>query len=69
MSATPLSPAILADYMTRNELAAEIGVCWRTIKRWCDRGDGPPITRIGMRPLYKRSSVVAWLASRESRAA
>jgi hypothetical protein len=56
---------ILEDYLTRDQLAAELNVCWRTVKRWTDRGEGPPVTRIGQTPYYRRTSVAEWLRSRE----
>jgi hypothetical protein len=59
-----MSP-ILDDYLTRTELAAELGICERTLCRWRDLGQGPAITTIGKRPLYRRAAVAAWLAARE----
>jgi hypothetical protein len=59
---------VLADYMSRAELAAELGICTRTLIRWQQRGEGPPITHVGQRPMYRRASVAAWLARREDRA-
>jgi excisionase family DNA binding protein len=62
-------PTLLDDYLTRDELAKELKVSWRTIIRWCERGDGPPVVKVGRRPMFKRSSVAAWLDKREGRAA
>ena len=62
-----MPPFVLAEYMTRSELAAELGICTRTLIRWAARGEGPPITHVGQRPLYKRASVAAWLARREEK--
>lgn len=62
-----MTPNLLVDYMTRPELAVHLGVCERTLIRWCDRGEGPPMTKLGQRPLFRRQSVEAWLAAREAR--
>ena len=56
---------VLAEYMTRAELAAELHLCTRTLNRWCALGEGPPVTRIGKRPYYNRASGAAWLASKQ----
>ena len=61
--------SLLDDYLTRTELAAELGVCERTVIRWCDLGDGPPMVKIGRKPLFHRPAVKTWLASREQVAA
>lgn len=57
--------AILQDYITRAELAAELRINPRTLIRWQRQGQGPAVTTIGKRPLYRRSTVAAWLAARE----
>ena len=54
-----------SEYYTRTELAAELSLCERTLIRWQQRGEGPALTLIGRRPLYKRATVAAWLATRE----
>jgi hypothetical protein len=56
---------ISQDYYTRTELAAELQVCERTLIRWEQRGEGPTITQISRRPLYRKVTVTAWLTSRE----
>lgn len=59
-----MSP-ILNDYLTRTELAAQLGVCEKTLIRWELAGSGPAITKLGKRPLYRHAAVTAWLAGRE----
>lgn len=54
---------ILADYYTRDELAAELGRCRRTLARWAWLRTGPRITRLQGRVLYHRDDVKAWLRS------
>jgi hypothetical protein len=56
---------ILAEFLTQAEAAAELKVCERTLDRWRTLGEGPPITRLGRRILYRRSSLQAWLRGRE----
>jgi len=57
--------SILADYFDTAELAAELGVTPLTVVRWRLAKKGPPITYLGRRILYKKSSVKAWLAAQE----
>jgi hypothetical protein len=59
------SETLLADFLEQDEAAAELKVCRRTLDRWQQLGEGPPITRLGRRVLYRRSSLLAWLATRE----
>ena len=56
---------LLADFLTPDEAAAELKVCARTLDRWRRLGEGPPITRLGRRIIYRRSSLQEWLRSRE----
>jgi Helix-turn-helix domain len=56
---------LLSDYLEKDAAAAELGVCERTLDRWHQLGGGPPRATIGRRIFYRRSSVAAWLSSRE----
>jgi hypothetical protein len=56
---------ILEDFLTSNEAAAELNICERTLDRWRRLGEGPPITKLGRRVLYRRSSLQAWLCTCE----
>ena len=58
---------LLDDFLTQEEAAAELKVCDRTLDRWRRLDEGPPITRLGRRILYRRSSLHAWLRARERR--
>jgi hypothetical protein len=62
-----ISEPLLSDYFTQEEAAAELKVCWRTLDRWRRLGEGPPITKLGRRILYRRSSLQVWLHGREHR--
>jgi hypothetical protein len=59
------SEPLLSDYFTQKQAAAELKVTDRTLDRWQRLGEGPPITRLGRRILYRRSSFLAWLGTRE----
>jgi Helix-turn-helix domain len=65
--ASPESVAILSNYFTIEELAGELNVAPITVKRWNLQKSGPPITRVGRRILYRRSSVEAWLVAQEQK--
>jgi hypothetical protein len=56
---------ILAEYMTPEELAGELGICKRTLDRWHASRSGPPRVSVGRRPLYRRDAVAQWLRKRE----
>ena len=60
---------VLSDYFTQEEAATELKVTERTLDRWQRLREGPPITRLGRRILYRRSSLQAWLRRREGNAA
>lgn len=63
------SEPILSEFLTKAELAAELQRNERTLDRWHRLGEGPPITRIGRRILYRRASLQNWLHARECRRA
>jgi hypothetical protein len=56
---------LLADFLTQDQAAAELKVCERTLDRWRRLKEGPPITKLGRRILYRRSSLQAWLRASE----
>jgi hypothetical protein len=60
-----ISETLLADFLTHDEAAAELKICERTLDRWRRLGEGPPITKLGRRLLYRRSSLQTWLHRRE----
>ena len=59
--------ALLDEYLTVEELAAELKVSKRTLARWQNQADGLPVTRIGGRTLFRVDSVKAWLRAHEWR--
>ena len=62
-----ISEKLLADFLTQDEAAAELKICERTLDRWRRLGEGPPVTKLGRRVLYRRSSLQTWLRTREHR--
>jgi hypothetical protein len=56
---------ILDGFITREQLAAELGKSPRTIDRWEVRRIGPPRVIVGRTILYRVESVRLWLQSCE----
>jgi len=56
-----MTPTILADYITREQLAEELKVTTRTLDKWAWLRSGPKKIKIGARCYYKRQDVLAWL--------
>jgi hypothetical protein len=61
MSSEPL----LSEFLTKEELAAELRRNVRTLDRWDALDLGPPKTCIGRTVLYRRASVLKWLVGQE----
>lgn len=61
--------SLLSGYLSQEELAREINVTVRTVQRWEAQRLGPPITRVGGRPMYRKESVREWLHSLEAKPA
>jgi predicted DNA-binding transcriptional regulator AlpA len=57
--------ALLDNYLTMAQAAAELGTTERTLARWHTDRIGPPRTKIGARVYYRKDSVAEWLRSRE----
>ncbi|MEL7719028.1 helix-turn-helix domain-containing protein [Citromicrobium bathyomarinum] len=57
--------ALLDEYLNREQLAHELKVNPRTVMRWQNLPDGLPFVELGGRILYRRSSVMEWIASKE----
>ncbi len=59
------APALLANYVSREQLAAELHVTKRTLDRWAWHRNGPKSVRIGARCYYDRREVLAWIESKK----
>lgn len=58
---------LFEDYMEKEQLAAELKQSVRSLDRMEKLGIGPPRTLIGRKVLYRKTSVLDWLAAREQR--
>jgi hypothetical protein len=58
---------LLNDFFTPAELADELNLKVTTLKAWRRKGTGPNHTTIGKKVLYRRATVIAWIAAREAR--
>jgi len=56
---------LLAEWISRDALAAELNLTPDTLGRWEARREGPPCTRLGRKVLYRRTSVQDWLRAQE----
>jgi len=57
----------LAGHVSEKDLAAELTVAVRTLRRWQVERTGPPITKIGRKIFYSREGISTWLQRREQR--
>jgi DNA-binding transcriptional regulator YiaG len=64
---TPTPSIVKAEFLEPRELAAELGVSVRTVHRWNTLRIGPPRTVVARTVLYRRSTFLNWLASREEK--
>jgi hypothetical protein len=56
---------LLGGWLTRAQVAIEIGVSVDTLQRWETRRIGPPCVRISRKVLYRAGAFREWLISRE----
>jgi hypothetical protein len=59
------SGTVLSDYQSEQELAIDLDICVRTLRRWNEARIGPPRVLIGRRAMYRRQAVAEWLIKRE----
>ena len=59
------APNLLAGWISRRDLAVELGISVDTLGRWEARRVGPPCVRAGRKVLYRRSAVQDWLQAQE----
>jgi hypothetical protein len=65
MSVHPEQHPLLANFLSEDDLARELAVTIRTLRRWRRERTGPDITMVGRRPMYAITAVHRWLASQE----
>jgi len=53
------SENLLEGYVSRAELAQQLGRNERTLIRWEEERTGPPVTRIGRKVLYRMLKIVS----------
>ena len=58
-------PDLLADWISREQLARALGLTADTLSRWEARRQGPPSTRIGRKTFYRRAAVGDWIRAQE----
>lgn len=56
---------LLGGWLTRVQVAEQVGVSVDTLQRWETRRIGPPCVRIGRKVLYRAEAFREWLISRE----
>lgn len=57
--------SLLANYLTRGQLAEALGRSTRTLDRWQVQKVGPPRLKIGKLIIYSRERVQRWLEQQE----
>lgn len=57
--------SILTGWVSRGDLARELGLTEDTLRRWEDRRVGPTCVRAGRKVLYRRSAIEDWLGAQE----
>ena len=59
------APDLLADWISREQLAHALGLTADTLSRWEARRQGPPCTRIGRKAFYRRAAIHEWIRAQE----
>ena len=59
--------ALLDDYYSESQLADELDVKPRTLKKYRDDRTGPPVTYIRGKPNYRKESTRNWLLAKEGK--
>lgn len=59
-------PSLLSGWISRLDLALELGVTVETLHRWEKLRFGPPCVRAGRKIYYRRDAVRDWLVQQEA---
>lgn len=62
------SGGLLGGWISRSDLALQLGVSADTLRRWDVLRSGPPCVRAGRKVFYRRATVLEWLEEQEARA-
>lgn len=65
ITATGTAAGVLEDWISRHELAINLGVSEDTLWRWDAKRSGPQSIKLGRKVYYRRSTVRHWLEARE----
>ena len=57
----------LAEWMSREELASELGLAVSTLRRWDTLRTGPVCIRVGRKVMYRRADVQSWLSEKAAK--
>lgn len=60
---------VLNGWLTRQQMADQIGVSIDTLARWETQRRGPPCVRIGRKVMYRVDAFRDWLREQETRKA
>lgn len=60
------APRLMCGWITRLDLALELGVTVETLHRWEKLRFGPPCVRAGRKIYYRREAVQDWLLQQEA---
>lgn len=60
------SGGLLGGWISRLDLALELGLTVETLRRWEARRTGPPCVRAGRKVYYRRTAVQDWLQGQEA---
>ena len=56
---------LLVGWISRQDLARELGLTVDTLGRWQRQRSGPACVKAGRKVLYRRSAVESWLEAKE----
>ncbi len=62
---TKPNKSVMAEFLTRDEMAEQFGVSVRTLDRWHQLGRGPPRFKIGRKWLYRVRAYRDWIEENE----
>ena len=62
------SGGLLGGWISRTDLALQLGVSEDTLRRWDVLRSGPPCIRAGRKVYYRRATVLEWLEEQEGTA-